>query len=335
MTERGKIDRTFFDDVVYPNLGAERDDVALGPHHGVDFGVLDVGGRAVVTATDPVSILPDLGWERAARFALGVVLADVAVSSIPPSHLAISFSLPPEMSDEAFATVWTTMADDLEDLGTSVLAGHTARYAGCTFPWVGGATVLGVGDHADVVRPDGARPGDHLLVTHGPAVEATALFAALFPDAIDLPDDLLARQAERLPGTEHVRDALVAGAAGPVTAMHDATECGLRGALVELARGAGVRLDVDSTATPVSDEAAAICDALDMDPWAATTSGSLLVTVRPDGVEAVVEALERRGTPVADAGLVREGEGVYVDGERVRHPEEDPAWRVWETLSGA
>ncbi|WP_257299835.1 AIR synthase family protein [Haloarchaeobius sp. FL176] len=334
MTDRGKIDRSFFDDVIYPNLGADRDDVALGPTHGVDFGVLDVGGRAIVAATDPVSILPDLGWERAARFALGVVLADVAVSGIPPSHLAISFSLPPELRDDEFAAVWETMADDLSDLGTTVLTGHTARYAGCSFPWVGGATVLGVGDHEDVIRPDGARPGDHLLVTHGPAVEATALFAALFPDDIDLPDDVLARQAERLPSTEHVRDALVAAASGPVTAMHDATECGLQGALVELAAGAGVRLDVDSAATPVSDEAAAICDALEMEPWAATTSGSLLVAVRPEGVDAVVEALESRGTPVADAGRVRDGDGVYVDGEPVEHPGEDPAWRVWAELSG-
>ncbi|WP_440992146.1 AIR synthase-related protein [Haloarchaeobius baliensis] len=334
MTDRGKIDRSFFDDVIYPNLGASRDDVALGPRHGVDFGVLDVGGRAVVTATDPVSILPDLGWERAAEFALGVVLADVAVSGIPPSHLAISFSLPPEMTDEAFAAVWETMADDLADLGTTVLAGHTARYAGCAFPWVGGATVLGVGDHDDVVRPDGARPGDHLLVTHGPAVEATALFAALFPDEIDLPDDLLARQAERLPSTEHVRDALLAAASGPVTAMHDATECGLQGALVELAGGARVRIDVESAATPVSDAAAAICDYFDMEPWAATTSGSLLVAVRPEGVDGVVDALESRGTPVADAGRISAGEGVYVDGERVHHPEEDPAWRVWAELSG-
>ncbi|WP_256297822.1 AIR synthase family protein [Haloarchaeobius salinus] len=334
MTDRGKIDRSFFDEVIYPNLGADREDVALGPRHGVDFGVLDVGGQAVVAATDPVSLLPGLGWERAAEFALGVVLADVAVSGVPPSHLAVSFSLPPELRDDEFATVWGTMADELDDLGTTVLTGHTARYAGCSFPWVGGATVLGVGDHDDVIRPDGARPGDHLLVTHGPAVEATALFAALFPEAIDLPDDLLARQAERLPSTEHVRDALLAAASGPVTAMHDATECGLAGALVELAGGAGVRIDVESAATPVTDEAAAICEYFDMEPWAATTSGSLLVAVRPEGVDAVVEALGSRGTPVADAGRISAGEGVYVDGERIEHPAEDPAWRVWAELSG-
>ncbi|WP_267642239.1 AIR synthase family protein [Haloarchaeobius amylolyticus] len=337
MTDRGKIDREFFDQHIYPNLGAERADVALGPRHGVDFGVLDAGGTAVVTATDPISILPDLGWDRAARFALGVVLADVAVSGIPPSHLAIEFTLPPAMTDEEFAAVWTTMHDELDDLGTAVLTGHTARYHGCSFPWVGGATVLGVGDHDDVIRPDGARPGDHLLVTHGPAVEATALFANLYPDQLrDAGTDAdLDALADRLPETGHVRDALVAAASGPVTAMHDATECGLHGALVELAETAGVGIDFDPDAVPVGDDVRAVCAALDMDPWASTTSGTLLVAVRPEGVDDVLAALRERGTPVADAGRITDGAGVSVDGERLDHPEEDPAWRAYAELAEA
>ncbi|WP_435362969.1 AIR synthase family protein [Haloarchaeobius sp. DYHT-AS-18] len=337
MSDRGKIDREFFDQYIYPNLGAERDDVAVGPRHGVDFGVLDAGGTAVVTATDPISILPELGWERAARFALGVVLADVAVSGIPPSHLAIEFSLPPEMTDEAFAAVWTTMDEELEALGTSVLTGHTARYHGCSFPWVGGATVMGVGDHDEVIRPDGARPGDHLLITHGPAVEAAALFANLYPDqlrdaGVEVDLDSL---ADRLPETGHVRDALLAAASGPVTAMHDATECGLHGALVELAETAEVAIEFEPGAVPVADDVRAVCDALDMDPWASTTSSTLLIAVRPEGVDDVLAALRERGTPVADAGRVRDGTGVSIDGEHLSHPEEDPAWRAYAELAAA
>ncbi|WP_435334961.1 AIR synthase family protein [Haloarchaeobius sp. TZWWS8] len=342
MTDRGKIDRAFFDEHIYPNLGADRSDVTLGPKHGVDFGVLDVADRAVVTATDPISILPGLGWERAARFALGVVLADVAVSGVPPSHLTVEFTLPPSISDDAFASVWKTMSDELDELGVSVLTGHTARYDGCSFPWVGGATVLGVGQHDDVIRPDGARPGDHLLVTSGPAVEACALFASLFPgkvrDALDgrsSGEDVdLDRLAAMLPGTAHVRDALLAAASGPVTAMHDATECGLHGALCELAETAGVRIDFDSAAVPVDPDVAAVCDAFEMDPWAASTSSTLLVAVRPDGADAVLDALRGRGTAIADAGRISDGSGTYVDGERIEHPDVDPAWEVWGELSG-
>ena len=334
MTDLGKVDRDFFAEQIRPRLGAEREDVRLGPTHGVDFGVLDVGGSALVVATDPVSVLPALGFERAGRFALDIVLADVAVSGIPPSHLAISFSLPPEMTDAEFAAVWEAIDAEAADLGASVVTGHTARYSGVSYPWVGGATAMAVGDHDDVVRPDGARPGDDLILTKGPAVESVGLLATLFPEAVDLPEETLRTAQERLDEASAVRDALAAAAAGPVTAMHDVTEGGVHGALNELAASAGVRLNVRRDDVPVRPGVMAVAEALGFDPWTATTSGSLLVAVDPAGTDDVLTALDDRGTPAAHVGAVTEGAGVYVDGDLVEPPAQDSSWAVYAALAG-
>ncbi|ELZ32817.1 hydrogenase maturation factor [Halogeometricum pallidum JCM 14848] len=333
MTDLGKVDRAFFDRHVFSNLGADRDDVALGPAHGVDFGLLNLDGTAVAMATDPVSVLPDLGLARAGRFALDFVLADVAVSGLPPSHLAISFTLPPEFSDEAFAELWTAIHEEAEELGVSVVTGHTARYAGCSFPWVGGATALAVGDPADVIRPDGARVGDDVLVTKGPAVEATGLLTTLFPEQFDLPPEALSEAQSRLDEAACVRDAMTAAAVGGVRAMHDATECGLFGAFNEVADGAGVRLDLSTEGIPLRPGVRETCEYLGIDPWAATTGGTLVLAVDPDATDRVVSALESEGTPVGVAGTVREGSGVVVDGETVPHPDVDPSWAAYEELT--
>jgi hydrogenase expression/formation protein HypE len=333
MPDLGKVDERFFEDVIYPNLGADRDDVALGPTHGVDFGVLDVGDRAVVVATDPVSILPDLGFERAGRLATDIVLADVAVSGVAPTHLTVSLSLPPEMTDEQFAETWHGVADYAEALGVAVAAGHTARYSGIDYSWVGGATALGVGDRDAVVRPDGARPGDALVVSTGPAAEIAGLFATLFPDALELPPETLTVAQERVEDVMVVGDALAAHEAAAVTAMHDATEGGVQGGLVEMAEGAGVRFDVERTAVPVRDGVREVCAAVGVDPWRVSSAGSLLVTAPEPAARTVVEALAQRGTPAAVVGSVSEGEGVYLDGERVSHPGVDPAWEAFAALS--
>lgn len=333
VSELGKVDRTFFDEVIYPHLGAEREDVALGPRHGVDFGVLDVGGRAVVLATDPLSVLPALGFERAGTLAVDVVLADVGVSGIAPTHLTVSFALPPEMTDEEFAAVWRGVDARASELGVAVATGHTARYAGVDYPWVGAATAIGVGDHADVVRPDGARPGDAIVVSTGPGAEIAGLFAALYGDQLDLSAELLATARDRLDDVETVRDARAAVGAGRVTAMHDATECGIQGAFVEMARGAGVRFEIERDAVPMADGVAAVCRALDVDPWHVSSSGTLVVTVAPEDAAAVVGAIEAGGTPAAVVGSVREGEGVTVDGEPVSHPEVDPSWAAHAELA--
>ena len=334
MTELGKIDRPFFDEHVAPNLGAERTDVSLGPRHGVDFGVLSLDGTAVVVATDPVSILPELGFERAARFALDLILTDVAVSGIAPSHLSICFTLPPTMDDEAFAAVWETMSEECRDLGVAVTTGHTARYTGCSYPWIGAATAIGVGEHGRLVRPDGARPGDRLVLTTGPAVEAVGLLSTLFGDRMDLPDSVLADARDRLEDVYCVRDALTVAAAAPVTAMHDVTEGGLAAALCEMAEGSGSRFSIDGDAVPMPPGVREVCDALEIDPWHATSCGSLVIAVPGEHADDVVDALEDEGTVGADIGHVERGSGVVVDGESLEHPGRDPSWDVYAEFAG-
>jgi hydrogenase expression/formation protein HypE len=335
MPELGKVDREFFDEYIYPHLGADREDVTLGPQHGVDFGVVEVADRALAMATDPVFLLPSLGFERAAWFAVHVLLSDVAVSGLPPTHLSVDFNLPPEITDEQFETVWRTFDRELRELDVAVATGHTARYAGCNYPMVGGATALSVGDPDALVRPDGARAGDRVVITKGPAIEATGLlaiqFESMLAEAVDA--DTVADATDRFYDMSPVRDALTAAAAGPVTAMHDATECGIYGGLHEVARAGGVRIDVERERIPVQPGVLAACEFFDIDPWASISEGTLLATVRPEGVDDVLAALEAAGIPAADVGEVREGEGVYVDGERTEHPGVDPFWAAFEEFT--
>ncbi|GKZ13930.1 AIR synthase family protein [Haladaptatus sp. T7] len=333
MSDIGKIDRDFFDEHIYPYLGADRDDELLGPKHGVDFGVIELDTHVVALATDPLSLLPELGFERAAWFAFHVVMSDVAVSGLRPSHLAVDFNLPPEITDEEFATVWQRFDREARKLGVSVVTGHTARYSGCQYPWVGGATTLAVGEKENLVRPDGAQSGDKVLVTKGPGVETAGFLVTLFEDQIDLPEDDIENAKDRFYDMSPVEDALVAADAGPVTAMHDATECGIHGALVEMARSAGVRFDVSHDDVPVLPGVLEACEYFDVDPWESTTEGTLVLTVASEGAETVLAALSDAGIPAAEMGTVREGEGVYVDGDRIEHPDVDPSLQVFAELS--
>ena len=329
----GKVDAETFERLIAPRLGADRDDVTVGPQAGVDFGAFEVGGQTVITATDPLSFLPALGHERAGRLALDIVLADVAVSGVPPSHVTISLTLPQSFGEETFAGVWRGVDAHARDLGVAVVAGHTGYYPGVESSWVGAATAIGVGDAGDVIRPDGARPGDALVVSTGPAAEVTGLFATLFPDELELSAETVAAAQERVDDIAGVADALAAHDAGRVTAMHDATEGGVVGGLAEMAEGADVRVDLDTAATPVGDGVESVCDAVDVDPWRVTSCGTLLTAVDADDAAAVVDALRDRGTPAAVAGRVSEGSGLYVDGEATDPPNTDESWAAFRRLS--
>lgn len=329
----GKASGAFFDEYIAGRTGADRDDVLLGPTYGADFGAVDVGGRVVALATDPVFVLRELGIERAAWFAFHICVSDVALSGLPPAHLAVDLNLPPGTSAETFDEIWAVFDREARDLGASLTTGHTGTYEDCAFPTVGGATALAVGERDDLVFPTGAEPGDRVVVTKGPAVETTGLLGVLFGDDLPIGEAAAAAARERFDDASPVRDALTMAAAGGVTAMHDATERGLANGFHELAAASGVGLAVERDAVPVLPGVDAVCEHFGMDPWTASSEGTVIAAVDPDSVDGVLAALDEEGVPAADVGVVEAGAGVTVDGDPLPEPDADPLWPAYQTAS--
>jgi hydrogenase expression/formation protein HypE len=42
----GKISPEIFQEIIYPRLGAKNDRVIVGPQHGVDVGIVEIGNKA-------------------------------------------------------------------------------------------------------------------------------------------------------------------------------------------------------------------------------------------------------------------------------------------------
>ncbi|MDP9242207.1 MAG: AIR synthase related protein, partial [Actinomycetota bacterium] len=171
--------------MILRRLGAPDGDVLVGPRHGVDVGVVRVAPGVVMALTaDPVFVVPAYGWERAAWFAVHILASDAATSGLPLRWMAVDLNLPPEISDDDLTSLWDAYSRACADLGIAVVTGHTARYDGCAWPMVGGAVCTAIGSEDAYVTPTMARPGDAIVVTKGAAIEATALFAATFPDRL-------------------------------------------------------------------------------------------------------------------------------------------------------
>ena len=113
-----------------------------------------------------------------------ILASDAATSGLPLRWMAVDLNLPPEITDEELTSLWDAFHRACEDIGVAVVTGHTARYDGCAWPMVGGAVCMASGPEDRFVTPTMARPGDRVIVTKGAAIEATALFAATFPERL-------------------------------------------------------------------------------------------------------------------------------------------------------
>ena len=341
MPEIGKVSSEIFEEIILPQLGRKHPEILVGPQHGVDVGVVDLGnGQVMVTTTDPIFVVPPYGWERSGWFAVHILASDAATSGIRPRYITMDLNLPLSMTRESFEAMWTVMHRECDKIGMAVISGHTGRYEGCEYPMIGGATVIGIGPKDRYVTPNMARPGDVVIITKGAAIEAAGLFAVTFPQRVaQRYGESAAREAEKIFWQMSVvEDALTAVEAGVreagVTAMHDATECGVWGGLVEVAQASGVGMTIDKDKIIVQDAVRMVCELFGLDPYSSISEGTLIITCRPQKAHEVIRRLGDKGIPAGMVGeIVESQQGMrYFERGTARelvHPKVDPFWSAF------
>ncbi|MCX5711627.1 MAG: AIR synthase family protein [Candidatus Omnitrophica bacterium] len=332
----GKIHPEFFNKYIFPKLGAIDPSVIVKPRHGVDFGVISLGKKVMVLSTDPFFIAKELGFEKAAWFAVHILASDVAVSGVRPRYLSVDLNLPPEISERELARLWNTVHKECKKLGINVVTGHTARYAGCNYPMVGGATVFGIDDRKKLIIPQ-PHPGDLIIVSKGPAIETTGLMSAYFPQFLKARYGAkFVKQAQAIfYKMSTVKDALVVAKTGGVTAMHDATECGVLGGLFEMAAHSATGMDIRLDDIIMPQEVKLTCECFGIDPFRAISEGTLLATAKKNKAAAIIRALKAAGIAASICGEVtskNNGINVFEKGTsyKLEHPKVDPFWIKFE-----
>ena len=339
----GKVSRAFFENVIARHLGERRKDVAVGPANGVDVGVVLLpDGRAMISTTDPIYIVPQYGWERAAWFAFHILASDLTTSGVAPEYITMDWNLPMDIEDDQIETMLRVMDRECRKYGAAIVTGHTGRYEGCTYPMVGGATFLAIAPKDGWVTADLARPGNRLLVTKTAGLEATAILTNTFPDLVEkrLGADVTTRARALFESMSTVEDALAAASVGlrgnGVWAMHDATEGGVRNAVWEMAQASGLGVDVDLSKVIIDSAVAEVSKLFGMEPLDAISEGTLLIASEPGAATKVLEILRKKGIPAVDIGaFTKKGRPCWDRGRVFRPADRDPFWIAFSrALSG-
>ena len=330
----GKVSRAFFENVIAHHLGARRKDVAVGPANGVDIGVVRLpDGRALLSTTDPIYIVPQYGWERAAWFAFHILASDLTTSGVAPQYITMDWNLPMDIEDDQIEKMLQVIDRESKKYGAAVVTGHTGRYEGCAYPMVGGATFLAIAPKDGWVTANMARPGNRLLVTKTAALEATAILSNTFPDLVErkLGADVTKRARALFESMSTVDDALAASSVGVrrggVWAMHDATEGGVRNAVWEMAQASGIGVDVDLTSVHLDPAVVDVSKVFGMDPLDAISEGTLLIAVDPDAASDVIARLEKEDILAKDIGhFTKRGQACRDRGKPFQPADRDPFW---------
>jgi hydrogenase maturation factor len=341
----GKLPPDVFDEVIYPNLGLVGSEVLVKPKHGVDVGVVNLGDNVLIVKSDPVFVVPEYGWERSAWFAVHILASDVSTSGIAPKYLAIDLNLPQNMKKEEFVKLWKGIHEECKKLGVAIVTGHTGKYAGIDYPMIGGATMFTIASKDNYVTTEMAKPGDKVIMTKGPAIEAAGILSTMFPRYVEgkLGREFALRASNLFYLQSVVEDALTLAKIGlrnGVTSMHDATEYGVWGALHDISKASQVGMRVFKEKLFIKRDIEKVLNVfskltgIEADPFAAISEGTLIATVKPKKAGEAILMLREKGIDAEIIGEVTDnvGEVLLVEGNKekeIERPKQDPFWPIF------
>ena len=119
-----------------------------------------------------------------------------------------------------------------------------------------------------------------------------------------------------------------------VTAMHDATECGIWGGLYELAQAANLGARIEKEQIVVEECVEEMCRYFSIDPYASISEGTLIIACREHKAQEVVETLGHKGIVSSIVGeLINPKLGIILvengEDKKLEHPIVDPFWKAF------
>lgn len=327
----GKLDPEFLKQAVFGCLGSPDSRVIVGPRIGEDAAVIDFKDRALVVHSDPITgAVENIGW-----LAVSVCANDIATRGVRPLWMLIVMLLPQNITSTQLKHITNQIDEAAKELGIAIVGGHSEFTLSIKRPILV-ATAIGEAEKKRLVRSSGAKIGDSIIVTKGAAIEGTAILSTELAELLETKiDKTVIQNAQKfIKLISIVEDALTATEIGGVHAMHDATEGGIAACLQEIAWASDIGITVYEEKIPIYEETKAVCNALNIDPLKTISSGSLIISARPEKAEEIVSALKERCIQAAVIGeTVDKSEGSYVfrrDGTKLdlSKPVKEELWRA-------
>ncbi|MEM4515916.1 MAG: AIR synthase-related protein, partial [Ignisphaera sp.] len=267
---------------------------------------------------------------------------DIAVRGVRPRWLLSVLYLPENATEELIDRITSQIDMAAREVGAMVVGGHTEYTPGIARPLIS-MTAIGVAQRGRYVTTGGARVGDAVVMTKSAAIEGTAILSTDFKNVLlklGVSEEIIKRGERFIEKVSVVKEALALAEAGLATSMHDPTEGGLLGGLVEIAYASNKTIYIWEENILLAEETAAITGTLGLDPLKLISSGTLIATIPQDRVEEALKTLHSIGVEATAIGYVGEKtdslatiyrkngsiekiKEVYVEDELAK------AWRLW------
>ncbi|WP_238174642.1 hydrogenase expression/formation protein HypE [Kribbella kalugense] len=263
-----------------------------------DSAVFQLGGARLAFSTDSFVVQPlFFPGGSIGDLAVNGTVNDLAMSGAQAAYLSCGFILEEGVELSVVGRIATDLGAAAQRAGVTIATGDTkvvdAGHGDGVYINTAGVGLVPAGVD---IRPQRAAPGDVVIVSGQIGVHGIAIMSVR--DGISF-------------GTEVVSDCaplngLVAAMLDVCTDLHvlrDPTRGGVATSLNEIAKSAGVGVELIESTLPVPETVANACSFLGLDPLYVANEGKLLAIVAPDDAEEVLAAMQAHPLG-ADAAII-------------------------------
>ena len=313
----GKISEVALKRAVLKQLNNKREEVLFGGAIGEDCAAmkLDEGEICVVSSNPVIGAGKVMGV-----LAIYSAVNNLAASGAEAVGVMITALLPENFKESSLTDLAEEIEKVCQSLHIQVLGGHTEVTMAVKEP-VFSVTAMGKAKEENLLRAKYAKANQDIVISKWIGMEGSvAIVAAKEKELLNrFPKAMIDKIKTMLPNCCVAAEAALAVKSG-VSAMHDVSSGGIYGALYELSEAAGVGLEIDLRAIPISQETVEICEYLGLNPYYLKSGGSMLMVC--DHGQELVRILEKSGIFAAVIGrttsekakaIINEGEVSYLE----------------------
>ena len=282
--------------------GSHRDDLLIGGGLGEDAALMRVPAGMLVAASDPVT-----GAEKGAgRLLVHINANDVACKGANPAWLIVTLIVPEKLGIKFIAQTMKEIHETCAEMDIAIAGGHTEISDKHPQP-VLSATMLGMTKYR--LSAENIHAGDMVLAAGHVGLEGMSIIAHDKPEIFG--DIFTPSELETVRSWQN--DLSVVNVAKILREyaryMHDPTEGGLSGALLETSQACGLGLELFAENIPLHALTLRASQALGFAPMNLISSGMLIAAISEEKISQAQAALTEQGISSAIIGRFVDGKG--------------------------
>ena len=307
--------------------------IVIPPNIGEDAAVIGFGDRNLVFKSDPITFTSkNIGY-----YSITVNSNDLFVMGAVPRWFLCTILLPEGKTDIKLAdSVFTDVIKNCEREKIALCGGHTEVTPGIDRPIIIGF-LMGEVKKANLINKRNIKAEDVILFAKGVGIESTSIIADIKKNEITKKygKNFCTKCKNFLynPGISVKRPVKYILGKVKISGMHDPTEGGLIGGILELSTLVKKGFEVDLSKVPIYRETEILCNYFNINPFKTISSGGLIIVAEKDEAKKIKTILNEHNIPCEIIGkfLGNEREKLFLlDGkaQRISPPVKDDISKV-------